>query len=144
MAALADESETFSNGGGGGYGSTTEQHVDTTELRKPLVIDNGNAEDEDSSSRYMTPLPSTRKPLVLEQEIDLLQDELSGMTKLAVPVILTYILEALPRVVTIILVGRVQYHDDEVSLSMQKLHLDAAALAIMFSNVVVLAPAIGK
>lgn len=148
MVALNDESETFSNGGGGGggYGSTAEQHVvDTTELRKPLVIDNGNAEDEDSSSicTTTTPPPSKQKPLVFEQEIDLLQDELAGMTKLAVPVILTYILEALPRVVTIILVGRVQCHDDEDSLSMQKLHLDAAALAIMFSNVVALAPAIG-
>jgi len=61
----------------------------------------------------------------------------------------------LPGIVTIILVGRVEedYYgesegsggvgDDDMEMSMQKLHLDAAALAVMYVSVVALSPAIG-
>ncbi len=53
-----------------------------------------------------------------------------------------FLLEMLPKMFTIVLVGRVGYGvgDDE----MQKLHLDAASLAVMFTNVAAMAPAIGE
>mmetsp|Transcript_50063 Transcript_50063/g.106540 ORF Transcript_50063/g.106540 Transcript_50063/m.106540 type:complete len:608 (+) Transcript_50063:129-1952(+) len=84
----------------------------------------------------------------------LLRDEAACMTRLAVPVVLTYLLEMLPRMFTIVLVGRVGYDDGErgggvddgdggAEASMQKLHLDAASLAVMFTNVAAMAPAIG-
>ena len=62
-------------------------------------------------------------------------------------IIFTYLLDMTPDIFTIILVGRVAY-DDEVeggeTSNLQKLHLDAAALAIMFINVVALSPGLGK
>ena len=84
-----------------------------------------------------------------------LQDEIKGMTKLAIPVIITYLLEMFPGIVTIILVGRVQYDNDidtdiishghisEYGALQKKLHLDAASLSVMFINVVALSPAFG-
>ncbi|KAL7551703.1 hypothetical protein ACHAWF_014892 [Thalassiosira exigua] len=83
---------------------------------------------------------------------ELLFDEMTGMNKLAAPVILTYCLEMLPGILTIILVGRVRYdaalvEDQEKNGtygSMQKLWLDAASMAIMVTNVVAMYPTIGK
>ncbi|KAL9185009.1 hypothetical protein ACHAXT_002786 [Thalassiosira profunda] len=95
-----------------------------------------------------------RKPLVLDTDDDgedtvtdrdLLRDEMAGMAKLALPLIATYLLEMLPGLVTIILVGRVEYADEEKEegAKMQKLHLDATSFAVMFSNIVAMAPADG-
>ena len=44
------------------------------------------------------------------------------------------------------LVGRMDYDNDgdQDALSLQKLHMDAAALAVMFVNVVALAPGFGE
>ncbi|KAL7535978.1 hypothetical protein ACHAXR_007509 [Thalassiosira sp. AJA248-18] len=109
----------------------------------PLCSNNGTTVANGGEALSYTPTI----PFLKDKE--LLQDEIAGMTKLAIPVIVTYILEMLPGVVTIILVGRaVEYDDDNddegLTTSMQKLHLDAAALAVMFTNVVALSPAFGK
>ncbi|KAL9185030.1 hypothetical protein ACHAXT_002807 [Thalassiosira profunda] len=132
MVALYEECEISSGGGGSRYGSISESpSADCIENgeRKPLV---GDGADE----RCTTPTDN-----------ELLHDELAGMTRLAVPVIFTYLLEMFPRIVTIILVGRIESLEeragDDHSLSLQKLHLDAASLAIMFGNVVSLSPAFG-
>lgn len=84
---------------------------------------------------------------IIDDDGELLRDEIAGMTKLAVPVIITYFLEMLPSIITIILVGR-EYDGGEEGasggeLSMQKLHLDAASLAVMFCNIVAMSPAFG-
>jgi len=147
------------------YGSITETNVNSktsianpaaneTE-QTPLVIGNNNSAHIDDDV--------DNPPTQFLEEKELLQDEIAGMTKLAIPVILTYWLEMLPGIVTIILVGRMddesggEYEgsDDvgggdvgnggngDVEMSMQKLYLDAAALAVMYVNVVALSPAFG-
>ena len=75
---------------------------------------------------------------------DLFYDEMAAMIKLAIPVTLTYILEMMPGIITIVLVGRVKENESEEEVSLQKLHIDAAALAVMFMNVVALSPGFGK
>lgn len=69
------------------------------------------------------------------------------MIKLAIPVTLTYILEMLPGIITIVLVGRAgldSINATEEETSLQKLQIDAAALAVMFMNVVALSPGFGR
>ncbi|KAL7524025.1 hypothetical protein ACHAXR_000410, partial [Thalassiosira sp. AJA248-18] len=145
MVALIEERDSISNGGNGHhYGSIAETNLylnggaNNTE-RKPLVLDNNN-----DGEACPNATPPQNNPIFLE-DAELLQDEIAGMTKLAIPVIMTYMLEMLPGIVTIILVGRVEYDDDNdeegLTTSMQKLHLDAASLAVMFTNVVALSPA---
>ena len=107
------------------------------EQHTPLVPVGNDAKDE-----CTTP--------ALLKDTELLQDEIKGMTKLAIPVIITYLLEMFPGIVTIILVGRVEYKN-EIAYDMsdnngalqKKLHLDAASLSVMFINVVALSPAFG-
>ena len=93
----------------------------------------------------------------------LLRKEIGAMTRLAVPVILTYVLELVPGIVTLVLVGRMDHtnsdgnntttttnnnnntttttndeHDDDDihHSSSTKLYVDAAALAVMFFNII--------
>ena len=142
-------SGSFDVGNGHGYGSISDRRSlglkegDEAE-RKPLILD--------FESSYTTPIASPpAAPLKLSalflKDKELLQDEIKGMTDLGVPIIFTYLLDMTPDIFTIILVGRVAY-DDEVeggeTSNLQKLHLDAAALAIMFINVVALSPGLGK
>mmetsp|Transcript_11264 Transcript_11264/g.16552 ORF Transcript_11264/g.16552 Transcript_11264/m.16552 type:complete len:550 (+) Transcript_11264:55-1704(+) len=58
---------------------------------------------------------------------DILAEETSSMVRLAIPVIGTYLLEMLPGIVSIILVGHVHSPKTEE-------YIDAAALAVMFMN----------
>ena len=110
--------------------------------RKPLIPDG----DGDAARPF------------LEDE-ELLRDEMAGMVRLSVPVIITSVLEMLPSIVTIVLVGRVEDDDDyddgpsgdaagseggTAATSMQQLHLDAAALAVMLINVTCFATANGE
>lgn len=87
----------------------------------------------------------------------LLLGEMTGMANLAAPVVLTYFLEMLPGIVTLILVGRTtemaHYDNDGIGTTTnstedddnaRKLRLDAASLAVMFTNVVALSPAYGE
>ena len=164
MVALIEERDMITNDGDGGggpqtnYGSVAEANNNggRSEERKPLVLPTTtNSSDDAGEALYCTTATTTTSILT---DTELLHDEISGMTKLAIPVILTYLLETLPGLVTIILVGRVEYNEDNdinniindqedgvgQIMSMQKLHLDAASLAVMFVNVVALSPAYGK
>ena len=91
---------------------------------------------------------STNSHVTTESQLNkrtLFYDEMKSMIKLAIPVTITYILEMLPGIITIILVGRVEVSgsESEEAISSQKLQIDAAALAVMFMNVVALSPGFG-
>jgi MATE family multidrug resistance protein len=74
----------------------------------------------------------------------LLKDELLAMISLAIPVIATYLLEVIPSIITIVLVGRMKNGSDEDAIDDNyKLHLDAAALAVMYFNIVGMATGLG-
>lgn len=86
-------------------------------------------------------------PLTKKDDVNVLRDEISGMVNLAAPVMLTYFLEMLPGIVTLIQVGREMANDTNDSGDdddERKLRLDAASLAVMFTNVVALSPAYGE
>lgn len=93
---------------------------------------------------------STNSQTTTESQLSrraLFYDEMSSMIKLAIPVTLTYILEMLPGIITIVLVGRAgldSINATEEETSLQKLQIDAAALAVMFMNVVALSPGFGR
>lgn len=70
------------------------------------------------------------------REESLIYNELKGMTVLAVPVVSTYLLEFLPGLVSIVLVGHVHHDKTEE-------YLDAAALAVVFMNLTGLSIGIG-
>ncbi len=95
-------------------------------------------------------------------ETALLKKEIKAMIQLAIPVILTYVLELVPGIITLVLVGRMdnttisnnhnrannnnktatdehheQFNHDIIhSSSSTKLYVDAAALAVMFFNII--------
>jgi len=73
----------------------------------------------------------------LAEESSLLKDELVSMITLAVPVIATYLLEMIPGIVTLILVGRMDAGEDS------KLYVDSAALAVMLFNLVGMSTGLG-
>ncbi|EJK56395.1 hypothetical protein THAOC_23721, partial [Thalassiosira oceanica] len=79
-------------------------------------------------------------PRRLRDSHALFRDEARHMTRLAVPVVVTYLFQMMPSVITIILVGRVENVAEEYTT---KLHLDAASLSVLFVNLVFLAPAFG-
>ncbi len=128
------------------YGSISDRRIlglkegDDAE-RKPLLPDG------DASYTTPTALSPAKLSTLFLKDKELLQDEIKGMTNLGVPIIFAYLLDMIPDIFTIIIVGRVVY-DDEVeggeTSNLQKLHLDAAALAVMFINVVALSPGLGK
>jgi Na+-driven multidrug efflux pump len=148
-----------STGGGRHYGSTT-----TSESRKPLVVTSSlqriisatNNEDDDDDDDEANMPPSLSPPL---KDAKLIQNEIAGMTKLGIPVILTYLLDMVPDIVTIILVGRgATHHTSRVSFSptetktiewdadsknIQQLHIDAVAIAIMYINIICFSPGQG-
>ncbi|EJK44870.1 hypothetical protein THAOC_36556 [Thalassiosira oceanica] len=96
------------------YGSVSPQHMDLEE--RPLVM-----EGKKSKSRRHC------------NKKKLLKDEAEKMTLLAIPVTFTYLLEMLPGVACVVLVGRVENIHEPGD---QKVQLDAAALATMMMNVV--------
>jgi MATE family multidrug resistance protein len=91
-------------------------------------------------------------------ETALLRKEIKAMIQLAIPVILTYVLELIPGIITLVLVGRMdnttisnnnshsannnntatdEHHEQDIkSSSSTKLYVDAAALAVMFFNII--------
>jgi hypothetical protein len=87
-----------------------------------------------------------------DDDLHLLRDEMASMANLAAPVVLTNFLEMLPGIITLILVGHTKvayYNDDgngtsEDDDNARKLRLDAASLAVMFTNIVALSPAYGE
>ena len=94
--------------------------------------------------RNHSPKPTRCTSSKLDEKA-LLLDEMASMAKLAIPVTFTYIFEMLPGIVTIVLVGRAEFSNDEQeTVSLQKLKIDAAAIAVMFMNVVALSPGFGE
>lgn len=138
------------------YGSTNSERkplVVTTTLQRIISATN-NDNDDDNDDDKDDPSKSSR-------DKNLFQNEIAGMTKLGIPVILTYLLDMVPDIVTIILVGRgggASQHYTQISFSptetktvewdresknMQQLHIDAAAIAIMYINIICLSPGQG-
>ncbi|EJK50683.1 hypothetical protein THAOC_30284 [Thalassiosira oceanica] len=95
------------------YGSVTPQHTDLEE--RPLTMEG----EKSNPRRYFS-------------KNKLLKDEAEKMTLLAIPVTFTYLLEMLPGVACVVLVGRVENIHEPGD---QKVQLDAAALATMMMNV---------
>ena len=113
---LTDDRETMTS-----YGSVTPQQLDPEE--RPLVTEGEKVNPRLHFSRQ-----------------ELLKDEAEKMTLLAIPVTLTYLLEMLPGVACVVLVGRVENIHEPGD---QEVQLDAAALATMMLNVVALSPCFG-
>ena len=88
----------------------------------------------DSDAQEGQPIRSISEKIIEEGKI--LKDELAAMVSLSIPVIATYILEIIPSLITIFLVGRM---DSDNS----KLYLDAAALGVMLYNIVGLSTGLG-
>jgi hypothetical protein len=146
MVAKYEESDSF-HGNDHRYG-TMCVHNNGSCVEKPLVP----CGDGVTRTTFATPISAPCTPPFLKDK-ELLRDEIAGMANLSVPVIITSVLEMLPSIVTIVLVGRVE--DDHggpvgdvggegTTTSMQQLHLDAAALAVMLINVVCFAPVAGE
>jgi MATE family multidrug resistance protein len=89
-------------------------------------------EEEDSQTQQH----HDHRRLSLTKDSKLLQDEMKSMIELALPVCLTYLLEMLPGITTIILVGRMKEDGN-------KLHIDATALAVMFINIIGMSTGLG-
>jgi hypothetical protein len=124
----------------------------------------GNVDDDDDDDGNQTRATPQCLLTTVDHDDDnnllLLRGEMAGMANLAAPVVLTYFLEMLPGIVTLILVGHTttemaydgnsgndtdtndEYEVDEDNI--RKLRLDAASLAVMFTNVVALSPAYGE
>ncbi|KAL3816433.1 hypothetical protein ACHAXA_000083 [Cyclostephanos tholiformis] len=104
------------------------------------------------------------KSKVIRREASLLREELRAMVGLAVPVIVTYALELVPSIITLVLVGRIDdgnvgrggvggnngdktngddTDDDDDSSCARGLYIDAAALAVMLYNVVGMSTGLG-
>ena len=109
LALISDPDNPSSNQQHNSYGSTQKDS---------FGYDINNTQHERSVSER------------LAGEAAVLKDELFSMGALAIPVIATYLLEIVPGMITIFLVGRMDSGDDNV------LHLDAAALGVMFFNIV--------
>mmetsp|Transcript_15516 Transcript_15516/g.31418 ORF Transcript_15516/g.31418 Transcript_15516/m.31418 type:complete len:612 (-) Transcript_15516:28-1863(-) len=73
--------------------------------------------------------------LSLAEDSNLLKDEMKSMIELSIPVCVTYVLEMLPGITTIILVGRMN--------DSNKVHMDATALAVMFVNITGMSTGLG-
>lgn len=134
------------------------------------LLDNFESNSKSTTLANQKPPPQSLLPSNDEKDnnniyggdIALLREEIAGMANLAGPVVLTYFLEMLPSIVTLILVGRNELsiyppiHDADAIYSntegeeydndddARKLRLDAASLAVMFMNVVALSPAYGE
>lgn len=101
-------------------GNSTAPPLPTTALHNASV-------DEEDLTASILPPPFAHKRLS-ETPWLIWRNELSGLVNLAFPVIGTYLLEMLPGLVSIILVGHI--HDT----SQIEEYIDATSLAVMFMN----------
>ena len=88
------------------------------------------------ASERTTLLPSSGESNTRSEYMIIAKDELRHMSALALPVIITYLLEFSPGIVSIMLVGHIQAEDT-------KMLLDATALAVMFINLTGLSIGLG-
>ena len=109
------------------YGSVVANETDGSCVGAKLLSNVSNNEEKD-------------RRLSLLGETELLQDELKSIVTLAIPIISTYLLELIPGIVTIMLVGRA----DHGGASLTQLYLDAAALANMWVNITALSTGFGE
>ncbi|KAL7551807.1 hypothetical protein ACHAWF_015000 [Thalassiosira exigua] len=117
------------------------------ESTSSAAMDYGSIEvsEEEKESRR-----KPRRTSSLKDEGALLWDELLAMIGLAIPVIATYLLEIVPGIVTIVLVGRLgggggggDNDEEDGEEGDSKLYVDAAALAVMYFNIVGMSTGIG-
>jgi MATE family multidrug resistance protein len=118
---------------------------DADELETPIkgrraygtIEDAAAADDDDVDGVVAAPLAAALKAR-FAAEAAILGDELRAMISLAVPVIFAYVLELVPGIITLVLVGRMDNDGDDA-----KLHVDAAALAVVFFNIVGVSTGLG-
>jgi len=94
--------------------------------------------DDEEATWIDPPLVRARQQqqrLSITGDSNLLKDEMKSMIELFLPVCATYVLEMLPGITTIILVGRMSESN--------KVHLDGAALAVMFLNITAMSTGLG-
>lgn len=127
LALLANRADQEEGRSHSRYGSVTSSKTDGSCGDGKLLLKVAN--DEEKDRRFS-----------LLGETELLQDELKSMITLAIPIISTYLLELIPGIVTIILVGRAEHG----SASLTQLYLDAAALANMWVNITALSTGFGE
>ena len=142
------------------YGSINS-YSETSIVHASIVGGSFISNDDDAPTTTPKREDALQSPLASNEFDDndsnllLLRGEMAGMANLAAPVVLTYFLEMLPGIVTLILVGHTEMaHDNdgnnadndnsEDDDNERKLRLDAASLAVMFTNVVALSPAYGE
>ena len=159
-----NDSDSFN--GISGYGSSTSNNrvAAAVDRKNDIVINEWKSllptNDIDNNDIGSSAAPSCTPFL---QNNELLVDEIYGMAKLSIPIIIISIIEIFPSIVTLVLVGRVEddfdnnnddggkssatnynnhsssnISDNNSTMSMQQLHIDAAALACMLINVKIL------
>jgi Na+-driven multidrug efflux pump len=172
-----NDSDSFN--GISGYGSSTSNNraaAAAVDVKNDIVINEWKSllptNDIDSNNDIGSSATPSCTPFL--QNNELLVDEIYGMAKLSIPIIIISIIEIFPSIVTLVLVGRVEddidnndnnndydggkssatnYNNNHSSsnmndnnnstMSMQQLHIDAAALACMLINVFMYSPSAG-
>mmetsp|Transcript_9292 Transcript_9292/g.14353 ORF Transcript_9292/g.14353 Transcript_9292/m.14353 type:complete len:515 (+) Transcript_9292:103-1647(+) len=94
----------------------------------PLLCDDSSASSEKDDERNKNPHDEEGGKLRSDNDSQLLRDEAQKILQLALPVCGTYLLELLPGMVGMILVGHVQS-------DMTKEYVDAACLGVMFFTI---------
>ncbi|KAL7440210.1 hypothetical protein ACHAXM_007015 [Skeletonema potamos] len=109
------------------------------EIEPPHSSDIDDEAEEEAANYIIHQQPQKQhhkhRRLSLAEDSNLLKDEMKSMIELSIPVCVTYVLEMLPGITTIILVGRMTNSD--------KLHMDATALAVMFVNITGMSTGLG-
>jgi len=132
LVVAADENDGAQNNNARYYGTVA------AEIEPPHSSD---IDDEEEATLNTNQLLQTQQQhhhhrrLSLTQDSKLLKDEMKSMIELSIPVCVTYLLEMLPGITTIILVGRMK--------DGSKLHMDATALASMFVNITGMSTGLG-
>jgi MATE family multidrug resistance protein len=115
------------------------------------IVEDDDDYDENENDGLVASLALKAKVM---HEAHILKDELRAMVGLAFPVIMTYMLELVPSIITLVLVGRMDNNrDDNNNLNdggdegiyddIAKLHIDAAALGVMFYNIIGMSTGLG-
>jgi hypothetical protein len=154
MVNLHGEYDSLSDGDGGNHRYGSINSYSKTRIVHASIVGGSFGSNDDGEVAPQSPLISNEMD-DNDSNLLLLRGEMAGMANLAAPVVLTYFLEMLPGIVTLILVGRTEmahYNDgndadndnSEDDDNERKLRLDAASLAVMFTNVVALSPAYGE
>lgn len=121
-------------------GSTECSHTESTPLLTSSSAPNPQLISclrRDEEQQLLLEEPASRRRSSFQEDLPIWKDEFQGMVELALPVIGTYLLEMLPGLVSIILVGHIT--DDPHT----EQYIDATALAVMFMNLTGMSIGIG-